>query len=146
MIQNSMIPQEFVEKSNLTEKAYNGYIYSRVAKGMYGLPQESQISHDALVKHLEPYGYYPSIKKPGLWKHNIRPINFTLVVNDFGVKYSGKEHVLHLKAAPEKIQGNHRLVMKVVHWDSTKLGLWKRNGPTFNSRICTRSTTFFPTR
>ena len=28
-------------------------------------------------------------------------MKFTLVVNDFGVKYSGKEHALHLKAALE---------------------------------------------
>jgi hypothetical protein len=29
-------------------------------------------------------------------KHDWRPISFTLVVNDFGVKYIGKEHVHHL--------------------------------------------------
>ena len=56
MIQLSMIPQEFVEIYNLTEKAHNGYIYERVTKGMYGLPQSGQISHDAMSKHLEPYG------------------------------------------------------------------------------------------
>ena len=39
MIHISMIPQEFVEKYNLTEKEHNGYIYARVKKGMYGLPQ-----------------------------------------------------------------------------------------------------------
>ena len=50
MIQISMIPQEFVEKYNLTEKSHNGYIYARGEKGMYGLPQSGQISHDALVK------------------------------------------------------------------------------------------------
>ena len=29
---------------------------------------------------------------------NILPINFTLVVNGFGVKYSGRDHSLHLKS------------------------------------------------
>ena len=62
-------------------------------------------------------------QKNGLWKHNIQPINFTLVVDDFGVKYSGKEHTLHLKEAKEKMQGNHRLGREVVHWDSTKVVL-----------------------
>ena len=62
MIQISMIPQEFVEKYNLTEKAHNEYIYARVTKGMNGLPQAGWISHDALVKHLEPHGYHPSNK------------------------------------------------------------------------------------
>ena len=58
---------------------------ARVKMGMYGLTQAGQIAHDALVKHLEPYGYHPSSKNPVLWKHNSQPINFTLVVDDFGV-------------------------------------------------------------
>jgi hypothetical protein len=33
---------------------------------------------------------------PGYWKHDWRPINFTLVMDDFGVKYIGKEHVHHI--------------------------------------------------
>jgi hypothetical protein len=33
---------------------------------------------------------------PGIWKHATRPIFFTLVVDDFGVKYVGKEHINHL--------------------------------------------------
>ena len=64
MIQISMIPQEFVEKYNLAENAHNGYIYARVTKGMYGLPQAIYIAHDAMIKHLEIYGYHPSIKTP----------------------------------------------------------------------------------
>ena len=35
---------------------------------------------------------------PRDYGHKIRPINSTLVVDDFGVKYSGKEHTLHLQA------------------------------------------------
>ena len=50
MINISMIPQKSVENNNLTEKSHNGYIYARGEKGMYGLPQSGQISHDALVK------------------------------------------------------------------------------------------------
>ena len=33
--------------------------------------------------------------------HFSRPINFTVLVDDFGVKYLGKEHALHLKEALE---------------------------------------------
>jgi hypothetical protein len=36
---------------------------------------------------------------PGLWKHATRPIQFTLLVDDFGVKYISKEHAQHLKNA-----------------------------------------------
>ena len=58
-IQISMIPQEFVEIYNLAEKSYNGYIYARVTKVMYGISQARRIAHDALLKHLDPYVYRP---------------------------------------------------------------------------------------
>jgi hypothetical protein len=32
----------------------------------------------------------------GLWKHDTRPISFSLVVDNFGVKYIGREHAEHL--------------------------------------------------
>ena len=44
---------------NLNEKAHNGYIFVRVTKGMYRLPQSVQIEHDDIVKQLEPYVYRP---------------------------------------------------------------------------------------
>jgi hypothetical protein len=62
-------------------------------RGMYGLPQSG-----LLAKH----GYYQSKYIPGLWKHEWRPVQFTLVVDNFGVKYVGKEHALHLKQALEQ--------------------------------------------
>ena len=101
IIHISMIPQEFVDKYNITEKSHNGYIYARETKGTYGIPQVRQIAHDALVKHLEPYGYQPSSKTSGLWKQNSQSINVSLVVDDFGAKYLGKEHASHMKAALE---------------------------------------------
>ena len=90
MIQISMIPQEVLGKYNLKEKLHNGYIFTRLMKGVYGLPQSGKISHDALVQHLEPYGYHPSRKTSELWTHGSCPIYFTLLVNDFGGKVSGK--------------------------------------------------------
>ena len=65
MIQISIIPQQFVEKYNLKERAHNGYIFARITNGMYGIPQVGIIAHDDLVKHLEPYAYLPSRKTPG---------------------------------------------------------------------------------
>ena len=49
-----------------------------------------------LKKFLEPEGYYEVEHTPGLWRHRWRPISFILVVDDFGVKYVGKEHAQHL--------------------------------------------------
>ena len=86
LIHISMIPQEFLEKYNLTEKSHNGYIFAQVTKGMYEITEVGRIAHDALLKHLEPYEYHPSSKNPGRWKHTSKTIKFTLVVDDFGVK------------------------------------------------------------
>ena len=36
---------------------------------------------------------------PCLWSHVSRPIAFTLVVDNFGVKYMGKKHADHLANA-----------------------------------------------
>ena len=39
---------------------------------------------------------------PGLWKHKRRPIQFSLIVDDFGVKYVGKEHADYLLSSLRK--------------------------------------------
>ena len=41
-------------------------------------------------------GYYEESTTPGLWIHKWRPIQFVLIVDDFGIKYVGKQHALHL--------------------------------------------------
>ena len=70
---------------------------------MHGLPQAELLANKQLVKNLVPFGYKPCRFTPGLWKHEWRPITFTLVVDDFGVKYVGKEHVQHLIAALQSL-------------------------------------------
>ncbi len=49
-----------------------------------------------MEQQLNEHGYQQSQITPGLWKHTTRPISFTLRVNDFGVKYIGREHTDHL--------------------------------------------------
>ena len=66
---------------------------------MYGLKQSGRIAHDELVKHLLPYGYKSSKRTLGLWKHDTKPISFILCVDDFGIKYIGKDNLLHLQQA-----------------------------------------------
>eukprot|EP00956_Cyclotella_meneghiniana_P031758 scaffold84459_cov26-Cyclotella_meneghiniana.AAC.1 len=63
---------------------------------MYGLPQAGALANKLLRERLAPAGYYEVAHTPGLWRHVTRPISFTLVVDDFGVKYVGKEHAQHL--------------------------------------------------
>jgi hypothetical protein len=99
-IELSDIPDEVVDEYKLREKATkNGSIHIRAKRGMYGLPQAGLFANEILKKHLNKHGYRQRRLVPRLWKHNTRPIQFTLVVDDFGVKYIGKEHAQHLKSA-----------------------------------------------
>ena len=63
---------------------------------MLGLKQARRIANERHTKHLQKYGHAPCPHTPALWRHNTLPIVFTLVVNDFGVKYTGKHNVDHL--------------------------------------------------
>ena len=69
---------------------------------MYGLPQSGLLENELLGKRLNKRGYYQRKLVPGLWKHTWRPVQFTLVVDDFGVKYVGEEHAFHLKKTLEE--------------------------------------------
>jgi hypothetical protein len=91
------IPQEIIDRYRLEEIAVDGYVLAEVRKGMYGLPQAGKLAYDLLVKRLAPHGYSPIPHTDGLWGHSTRPILFSLVVDDFGVKYSGREHAEHLQ-------------------------------------------------
>jgi hypothetical protein len=69
----SQFPEEIVQKYNLNTLAVGGWV--------------------------SPFGYYPSRHTPGIWLHKTRPISFSLVVDDFAVKYVGKQHDDHLRNA-----------------------------------------------
>ena len=69
---------------------------------MYGLPEACILANNLLKKRLLESGYYECQFTPGLFKHVWRPIIFSLVVDDFGIKYQGIQHAMHLKTALEK--------------------------------------------
>jgi hypothetical protein len=98
-----LLPTEITEQYKLHEIAHNGFAHMEIRKGMYGLPQAGMIANVKLTKHLAKYGYRPVPHTPGLWTHDQRPITFSLVVDDFGVKYVGEEHVHHLIKALQTI-------------------------------------------
>jgi hypothetical protein len=63
---------------------------------MYGLPQVGILAHRILEQRLNEQGYQQSQVTPGLWKHLLRSISFTLCTDNFGMKYFGREHAKHL--------------------------------------------------
>jgi hypothetical protein len=88
----SCFPDEIVQKYNLNALAVDGWVYIEIRKGMYGLKQAGLLANKLRQTRLAPFGYYPTHHTPGLWLHKTRPISFTLVVDDFAVKYVDKQH------------------------------------------------------
>jgi Reverse transcriptase (RNA-dependent DNA polymerase) len=93
------IPQTIFEQYNLQEMVHNDHVYVEIRKGMYGLPQAGILANKKLLPHLAKHGYHPCPNTHGLFTHETRPIAFSLIVDDFGVKYVGKQHAEHLFAA-----------------------------------------------
>ncbi len=97
------IPEEIIEQYKLREIAtQDRYVYTEITKGMYGLPQAGIIAQELLEERLAKHGYFQSKIIPGLWLHLTRPILFSLVVNNFAVKYTRKEDAKHSMAALQK--------------------------------------------
>jgi hypothetical protein len=102
-IKLSDIPEEIINEYNLHEKATpSGSVYIMAVKGMHGLPQAGLIANELFESRLNKHGFRQSKLDPGLWKQDTRPIQFRLVVDDFGVKYVGIEHVQHLQRVLEE--------------------------------------------
>ena len=51
---------------------------------------------------MNKHDYHQSKSVPGLWLHEQKPAQFTLVVDDLRVKYVDEEYVLHLKVDLEE--------------------------------------------
>ncbi len=92
-----LFSQGIIDEYDLTSKVdHNGNVHCEVRQGMHGLPQAGIVAQELLKERLKKAGYTQSKFTPGYWKHEWRLISFMLVVDDFGVKYIGKEHVMHL--------------------------------------------------
>jgi hypothetical protein len=99
----SDIPAEIIALYELEKIATpEGWVYIRVERGMYGLPQSGSLGHDLLEQRLNAEGYFQSRITPGLWKHKTRNIQFVLVVDDFGIKYIKQQDLDHLINALKK--------------------------------------------
>jgi hypothetical protein len=110
-----LFPEDIIEEYNLQNKVDDrGFVHCKVRRGMYGLPQAGHIAQEQLIKRLKKAGYFQSESSPGFWKHEWRPISFTLVVDDFGVKYVGKENADHLISV---LQEDYKID---IDWEGTR--------------------------
>eukprot|EP00804_Cyclotella_cryptica_P019034 CCRYP_014448-RA/>CCRYP_014448-RA protein AED:0.34 eAED:0.34 QI:0/0/0/1/1/1/3/0/481 len=115
----SDMPENIIEHYTLRSIATDDrYVYVRIQKGMYRLPQAGIIAQQLLETHLVAEGYRQSATTPGYWKHDWRPISFALCVDDFGVKYVGREHAERL------LKTLNTFYQTSQDWDGTRyLGL-----------------------
>jgi hypothetical protein len=102
VISLSSPPQETIDKYYLLNLAQDGKVYIEIQKGMYGLPQAGILANELLQRNLAKDEYRPTQHTHGIWTHDTRPKSFSLVVDDFGVKYVGHGHVEHLMVCINK--------------------------------------------
>jgi hypothetical protein len=104
---------------------HNRWIYIEIQCGCYGLPQAGILTNDLLCGHLEKEGYYEAATTPGLWKHKWWPIQFCLIVDDFGIEYVGIKHSNHLLLVLQRYHqvktnmAGNKIVGLNVQWDFT---------------------------
>jgi hypothetical protein len=92
-----LFSQDVFNEHGLKNKAdADSKVFCKVKQGMYGLPQARIIAQELLTKQLLKAGYTQSAVTPGFWQHEWGPISFTLVIDNFGVKYINKADAEHL--------------------------------------------------
>lgn len=101
MLPMKVIPQCIREEYDVDQLEKKGKVLAEISNTIYGLPQAGLLSYLRLLKLLNKHGYHCDPHTPGLFTHEYRPIAFCLVVDDFGVKYIGREHAEHLMSVLE---------------------------------------------
>ena len=91
-----IIIEEIIQQYNLRNLEHKRVVYMEIQKGMYGIPQAGKFANDKLKLHLEKFGYEQEPITPGLWRHQTRPLQFSLVVDNFGITYEHQEDITHI--------------------------------------------------
>ena len=86
----AIIPPIIIKHYDLLPLITNGHVMVEIMKGIYGLPQAGILAKKLLEERLLTGGYIPAPHTPGLYRHSCHPIQFTLWVDDFSVKYVHK--------------------------------------------------------
>jgi hypothetical protein len=75
----------------------SNHVMLAITKGMYGLPQDGSLAQERLLNHLSKHGYRPVRNTPCILRHDTRDaVVFSLVVDDFGIKYKNQADAEHL--------------------------------------------------
>ena len=113
-ISTRFIPETTMKKYEMHKYENNKAVLFEIKKCMYGLPQAGYLSQQRLIAHLKKYGYYQTRNVPCLFKHKTNSCVFTLVVDDFGLKYAVKRDAEHLIDTLQKLYKLH------IDWEGKK--------------------------
>ena len=91
------IPSAIIEQYHLEPFIHNGYILFEINMGMYGLPQAGLLAQLRLMNKLLDNDYHET-NTPCLFRHVSNGNTFTLIVDDFGIKYTSQAAIDHLIA------------------------------------------------
>ena len=95
----ALFPPWIVDQYDLAKHHKDGWVHLKMRWAVWGLPQVGILANKKLRRNLAPLGYHKCVDTPVLWRHESWPLTFTLVVDDFGVKYENKEDADHLIAS-----------------------------------------------
>jgi hypothetical protein len=91
-----LFPVWTIEQYKLKELALDSWVYIEMRQAVVGLPQAGILANKRRCRKPTQFGYYKSTNTPSLWCHESKLIKFTLVVDNFGVKFINKAYVDHL--------------------------------------------------
>ena len=95
----SAFPEHIIKQYNLRENSLHLYVHVEIRRSIYCLPRAGALANKGIKVNLAPNGYFETSHTPGLWRHITRPVSFSLVLYDFGVKYINKADSDHLISA-----------------------------------------------
>jgi len=92
-----IIPEEIIVKKNFRNLVdEENWVYIKIGKGVYGLPQADILANQLLEKCLSTKGYYRCQHIPGLWHHVWCSFIFCFVIDNFGIKVPHMDDMHHL--------------------------------------------------
>ncbi len=80
----------------------DGWVHIELRRAVWGLAHTGILANKWLHRKLASFGYYESVNTLGLWYQESRPISFTLVFDEFEVKYGSQEDTEHLISSIKK--------------------------------------------
>jgi hypothetical protein len=92
----TLFPEWIVEQYNLTRHALNGFVHLEMRRAVWWIATSRIYSKQMPKTKACAVWVQKSTNTPGLWHHDTRSVLFTLVLDNFGVKYVNADNVQHL--------------------------------------------------